>query len=274
MHVRTRTWFGFVVVASLLFIAGSQVAFFDPLENAVLTAAAPVESALRDATRPVADFVNNLTDINRLSDENQTLLEENERLREELARLREVERDFQQLSQLVDIRRPGAEDTFVAANVFAHDPSNLTDVIAIDRGSADGLQEGMVVLTQQGSLVGSITRVLEDAAWVTLITDQTSAVSALIQESRVQGVVAGAPDGTLTMEFVQETADVKAGDLVLTSGIGGRHPPGELIGQVVEVEEAAPELFQEVRVQLLADLSRLEEVLVLVSFVPQEMAAP
>ena len=274
MQVRTRTWFGFVIVASLLFMAGSRFAFFEPLENAVLTVAVPIESVLQDATRPAADFVNNMTDINRLSGENQALREENERQTVEIARLREVERDFLQLSELVKTRPFGPEDVLVAANVFAHDPNNLKDIIAIDRGRADGLQEGMMVLTPQGSLVGSVTRVLGDVAWVTLITDPDSAVSALIQESRTQGVVVGAADGTLTMEFVEETADVQAGDLVLTSGIGGRHPPAELIGQVVEVEQAAPELFQEVRVQPLADLSRLEEVLVLASFLPQEMIEP
>ena len=273
MRARTRTWFGVVVVASILFMAGSRFAFFEPLENAVLTIAVPIETVLRDATRPAADFVNNMTDINRLSGENQALREENERQTVELARLREVERDFEQLSQLIKIRPPGPDDVFVAAGVFARDPSNLKDIIAIDRGRDDGLQEGMLVLTPQGSLVGSVTRVLEDVAWVTLITDPDSAVSALIQESRTRGVVVGAADGTLTMEFVVETADVQAGDLVLTSG-SGRHPAGELIGQVVEVEQAAPELFQEVRVQPLADLSRLEEVLVLASFLPQKLIEP
>ena len=106
------------------------------------------------------------------------------------------------------------------------------------------------------------------------MTDQTSAISALIQESRVQGVVVGSADGTLNMEFVEETADVKEGDLVLTSGLGGDHPSGELIGQVVKVGRAPQELFQEVRVQPLADLTRIETVLVLTSFVPQDVATP
>lgn len=274
MHVRTRAWFGFVVLAALLLIAGSRFAFLAPLEDAALSAAAPIEAALRDATRPAADFVNNLTDVNRLTDENQALIEENERQAAELARLREVEREFQELQQFVNIRQPEADDVFIAADVFAHDASNLNDRIAIDKGKADGLQEGMVVLTPQGSLVGSITRVLAGSAWVTLVTDQTSAVSALIQESRVQGVVAGAPDGSLTMEFVDETDDVKAGDFVLTSGIGGNHPRGEIIGQVIEVEEAGSGLFQSVEIQPLADLSRLEGVRVLASFVPQDEIQP
>lgn len=274
MRVRTRTWFGLVVALSLLFMGASYFAVLDPLENAVLQVVAPVEGALQRASRPLADFVNNLTDVNRLSDENRALREENERLFRQVVHLREVEAENQRLRQLLDVRQRRPQDTFVAADVFARDPSNQKDVIAIDRGRADGLQEGMIVLTQQGSLVGSITKVLDDHAWVTLISDPDSAISAFIQESRAQGVVVGAADGTLTLEFLEETADVNEGNLVLTSGLGGRHPSGEVIGKVVRVERAAQELFQRVRLQPLADLSRLEAVLVLTSFLPQDVTTP
>jgi rod shape-determining protein MreC len=71
------------------------------------------------------------------------------------------------------------------------------------------------------------------------------------------------------MEFVQDTADVHEGDLVLTSSIGGRYPEGELIGEVADVQRSAQELFQSVRVRPLTDLSRLEEVMVLTSFIPE-----
>jgi rod shape-determining protein MreC len=274
MRVRTRTWFSFVVAASLLFMAASRFAIFDPLEDAVLTVTGPVESGLRDATDPLADFVNNLTDINRLTDDNRALRDANERLRVENARLTEAERDLRQLEQLSNVREGSADDVLIPAGVFLRGPSNLRDMVAIDKGKSDGLAEGMVVLTSQGSLIGSITDVLDHVAWVTLVTDQTSAVSAMVQSSRVQGVVAGGPDGTLTMEFVEETADVKEGDMIVTSGIGGRHPQGELIGQVVEVESSPQELFKSVRVQPLADLSRLEDLLVLQSFLPLEAGAP
>jgi rod shape-determining protein MreC len=274
VHVRTRTWLSFVVIAGLLFMAGSRFGVFDPLENAVLVAVAPVESALQDATRPVADFVNNLTDINNLKNENRDLRAENERLLEQLSQSREVETENQQLRQLLDIREARPEDTFVAASVFARDQTNTREAIAIDRGSSDGIREGMIVLTQQGSLIGSVSNVLDDMAWVTLITDGNSAVSAVVQESRAQGIVAGVADGTLEMEFVQETADISEGDFVLTSGLGGRHPGGELIGRVVDVERTAQELFQSVRVEPLADLSRIERVLVLENFMPQEAPPP
>lgn len=274
MQVRTRTWLSFVLAASLVFLAASRIAVFDPLENAALTVAAPIESGLRDATRPIADFVNNLTDVNSISNENQALREENERLTEEVAALRESERAFQQLQLLFDVRGVNPNDRFIQASIFAQEPNNLQDRIAIDRGTSDGLAENMIVLTRQGSLVGTVSQALDNVAWVTLITDPSSAVSAMIQASRVQGVVVGAADGTLTMEFVEETADVKEGDLVLTSSLGGLYPAGEVIGRVVAVAPAAQELFQSVRVQPLADLTRLETVLVLESFQPSELPAP
>lgn len=274
MHVRTRTWFSFVVGAGLLLLAASRVTFFEPVENAALTVSAPIDSALGEVTRPVADFLNNLTDINRLTDENQTLREETERLTVEVTRLQESERELHELQVFIDVRGVQTDETFVAANVFAREPSNAQELIAIDRGREDGVEENMAVLTLQGSLVGFVTRVLDDFAWVTLITDPESAVSARIQESRVEGVVAGSTNGTLTMEFVERTADVKEGDLVLTSGVGGNHPPGEIIGTVVEVDQAAQELFQAVTVEPLADLAHLESVVVLSSFVPQEPGLP
>ena len=274
MQARTRTWFGFVVLASVLFLAASRVALLDPLENAALSVAAPIESGLRSATRPVADFINNITDINRLSNENSSLREENELLTAENARLIEAEQELRDLQGFLELRGIREGDTFVQADVFGTGPSNALQVIAINRGSNDGIAEHMLVLSPQGTVVGTISRVLDSAAWVTLVTDQTSAISALIQESRVQGVVAGSADGTLNMEFVEETADVKEGDLVLTSGVGGRHPSGELIGQVVEVERAPQQLFQAVRVQPLADFTRLETVLVLSSFAPQDPVLP
>lgn len=274
MQVRTRTWFAFVVMASMLFLVSSRFAFFDPLENAVQSTVAPVEAALGDLTQPLADFVNNLTDINRLTDDNQALSEENERLRAQVARLQESDTELQQLKQLLNVRTRNPNDTFVDAEVFAREPSNLKDMIAINRGQSDGVEKGMVVLTRQGTLLGSVTSVLDDVAWVTLIIDPSSAVSATVQASRVQGVVAGSTEGSLTMEFVERTADVKEGDLVITSGVAGNYPPGEVIGAVVNVERQPQELFQSVHVEPLADLSRLEGVLVLTSFRAADAGTP
>jgi rod shape-determining protein MreC len=274
MRARTRTWFSFVLIISMLFILASRFGVFDPLQNATLNVSAPVESALRNATTPLADFVNNLTDARNVSRENQALREQNEKLLAEVATLRQAQNELTDLQQFLNVRgqRPG--DAFVQAHVFAQDGGNEQREVTIDRGTSDGVREGMIVLTRQGSLIGSITRALDDVSWVALISDQSSAVSAVVQSSGAQGVVSGSFAGTMTMEFVAATADVKEGDLVVTSGVGGRHPAGELIGQVTKVQTTAQELFKSVQVQPLADLSHIENVMIMTGFVPQEPAAP
>ena len=100
------------------------------------------------------------------------------------------------------------------------------------------------------------------------------AVSAMIQESRVPGVVSGSYSRRLTMEFLRQAANVHEGDVVLTSGIGGGFPPGLVIGRVTAVESSPQEVFKDVTVEPLASLSRLETVLILTSFTPLQLERP
>jgi rod shape-determining protein MreC len=274
VNSRTWLWLAIVIAAGLVLMGASRLAVLEPVENLVLRVTSPVQDALRDASRPLADFLTNLTDVDELTDENQRLREEIDRLTSEVSRLRGSEIRLQQLQQLLQVKETHPEDEYLVANVFAQDPSNLKEVIAIDRGKADGVREGMVVVTEGRSLVGRVTKALDDYAWATLITDPNSAVSAMIQESRAQGVVAGSHSGRLSMEFVRQDAQVNEGDVVLTSGLGGTFPQGILIGRVTEVDRQAQELFQSVSVEPLAGLSRLETVLVLTSFEPAQLEAP
>src|SRR5262249_53187563 len=152
---------------------------------------------------------------------NEKLRSENERLNADLARLREDATRTQQLEQLLNVKNSLANQETIAASIVARAPSNLRQQVAINRGSSDGLKAGMSVVTEGNTLVGTISKVEADHAWVTLVTDVDSAVSSLLQESRDQGVVAGGYNRKLSMEFVGQDATVKEGDTVVTSGLGG-----------------------------------------------------
>jgi rod shape-determining protein MreC len=271
---RTGVWTLAVMALAVLLLALSRAGLLGPLENVVLTVFSPLQNALTRVSEPAADFISNIRRTGELSDENQALRAENERLNAEVARLREDETRLQQLAQLLQVKQAHPDEQFLAANVFARDPSDVKEVVAIDRGKRDGVKEGMAVVTEGGSLVGSITSVFDDYAWVTLITDPDSAVSAMIQESRAQGVVSGSYSRRLTMEFLRQAAAVNEGDMVLTSGIGGDFPPGLVIGRVSAVESSRQEIFKNVTVEPLASLSRLETALVLTSFTPVHLQGP
>ena len=224
--------------------------------------------------RPIAETVTNYGDLHDLTEQNAALRAENERLNSELARLREDATRREQLERLLQVRESIAGQQFVAASLIARDPSSLRQVVAIDRGRNDGLKSGMPVVGEGNALVGTVTKVEADHAWVTLVTDVDSAVASLILESRAQGVVSGGYNRKLSMEFVSQEATVKEGDTVVTSGVGGSYPDGLVIGRVTGVQAQRQEIFQSVTVEPLASLSRLEKVLVMTSFVPTRLTAP
>jgi rod shape-determining protein MreC len=99
------------------------------------------------------------------------------------------------------------------------------------------------------------------ASKVQLLIDSNAAAGALIERTRVQGVVVGAPNGTLIMRYVPGTADVKTGDLVVTSGIDGIYPKGFVIGTIDHAERRLGE-YHEISVRPAVDFTRLEEVLI------------
>ena len=274
MTARTFVWTGFIAIAAFLLMSASRLTLLDPVENLTLNVTSPMQRVLGDTTRPIADWVNNITAAGALSDENRRLRTENERLTAELALAREDSAELKDLQDLAAVQAQFPQDVFLTAGVVARDSSNLRSVIAIDHGSGDGVREGMIVVTEGRSLVGTVSRVFDDYAWVTLITDPKSAVSAMVQESRAEGVVAGNYDGELIMEFVGQGAPVKEGDFVLTSGVGGGYPPDVVIGRVARVQKTNQDLFQSVYVDHLASLSGIENVLVLTSFVPITLEQP
>src|SRR5262245_29433126 len=89
MTARTFVWTGFLAVAAFVLMGASQFTLLDPVENLTLNVTSPLQGVLTDTTRPLADWVNNLTDAGALSEENQRLREENERLTNDLALARE-----------------------------------------------------------------------------------------------------------------------------------------------------------------------------------------
>jgi rod shape-determining protein MreC len=274
LTARTAAWFASVVSFGLILIAISGIGLTRPMEDVSFRLFAPLEAVLRSVASPIADAVTNYSDVRALTEENEQLRSETERLNAEIARLREDATQREQLERLLNVRNNLKDQQFVAAKVFARDPSNLRQAIAIDRGSSDGLKKGMPVLTEGNALVGTVTRVEDDHAWITLVTDVDSGVSATILESRAQGVVSGGYNRRMKMDFVGQDSGVRQGDTVITSGVGGSYPPGLVIGRVTGVGGERQDIFRSVTVEPLASLSKLETVLVMTTFVPKRVTQP
>ena len=143
MTSRTMLWTLIVVVGGVLLVVISRAGVTAPLENAVLFVVSPAQRALGDAASPVDEFFDNIGEADNLREENERLRTENEQLASEVASLRESETRLEELRQLLQLKETQPEEEFLAANILAHEPSNLKEMVAIDRGEQDGVQEGM-----------------------------------------------------------------------------------------------------------------------------------
>lgn len=183
------------------------------------------------------------------------------RLQEERAEAQRTDN----LRQLLELRERAGLDT-TAAEVIAAAASPEFRTVTIDKGTSHGLQTDMAVISPAG-VVGRVILPGGRASRVQLLVDRNAAAGALIERTRVQGVVMGFGDGSLRMQYVPNTSDVKTGDLVVTSGIDGIYPKGFVIGTIDHVNRGISQ-YHEITVRPTVDFSRLEEVLVVKTLPP------
>jgi rod shape-determining protein MreC len=153
------------------------------------------------------------------------------------------------------------------ARVIGRDPANWWRTIRIDLGLRDGVPANAPVLTAEG-LVGRVAQVGYRHSQVVLLGDPDCRVSALIEDTRDHGVIA--PDSAspldnilVDLSYLSRNSPLKAGQRVVTSGLGGIFPKGILIGQIVDFHSVEFGLFVEARVRVAAKLNALEELWVI-----------
>lgn len=194
-------------------------------------------------------------------EENETLLRTIGRLEEENLRFREAivaSERFESLAEFQERR----EVPMVPANVIAQDLSRWFQSVVIDRGAESGVRAGMPVITGSG-VVGVVAGTTPEAAKVLLVIDLQSRVDAYVQRSRARGTVRGRSEEPCEFDYVLREDDVREGDQLLTSGLGGVYPKGLVVGTVASVERKPYGLFQTVRVAPAVDFRKLEEVFVI-----------
>jgi rod shape-determining protein MreC len=167
----------------------------------------------------------------------------------------------ERLKKLLDLKS-SLRTSSVAASVIGEDGTPWFKTIMIDRGAADGLREGMPVVASDG-IVGQLVKVAAGSSRVLLLSDHASSIAAIVQRSRARGVVKGKGGGRCALDFTLHEEDVKVGDTLITSGIGGVFPKGVPVGEVTMVKKGEYGIFQTVDVRPKVNISRLEEVLVI-----------
>lgn len=254
---------GFLLLLAFMIFAGNLKNRQDAniFERTVLTVFSPFFNVCSKLTNTTGGFWGDYIALVGVRSQNRALLEQlrvmNGRLLTEQEALLSNERLKGLLQLKGTLRYPS-----VAASIIGEDAAPWFRTLTVDRGASDGLQEGMPVVASDG-VVGQLVKVADNTSRVLVVTDHSSAIAVIIQRSRARGVVRGAGNGRLTLEFAIREDDVKVGDQVITSGIGGTFPKGIPVGEVTMVKKGEYGIFQTVEVRPAAMISRLEEVLVL-----------
>jgi rod shape-determining protein MreC len=220
---------------------------------------AELQRIVSGAVTGVQDVWNGYVALRGVKDENAALRQELQDLQIRLQEERALAQRTEDLRQLLELRQRSELET-TAAEIIAGGASPEFRTVTIDKGTGDRLDTDTAVLSPSG-VVGRVILPSLRASKVQLLIDRNAAAGATVERSRVQGVVVGVGTEELRMDYVPGTADVKAGDLVVTSGIDGIYPKGFVIGTIESVDRGAG-TYHEIRVRPAVDFSRLEEVLV------------
>ena len=233
----------------------------NPLERSVMGVTAPLAGGAAALNGFVDGVWRDYVDLLDVRRENVVLRKSVKRLNERIVANNEAVVANARLKALLDLK--GTLDSpSLAVSVIGDDSSAWFKTLVVDRGAADGLLEGMPVLAAGGA-VGRLVKVAAHSSRVLLLTDHASAIAALVQRSRARGVVRGMGSGRCSLEFTVKEEDVKVGDTVISSGVGGVFPKGVPIGEVTMVKKGEYGVFQTIEVRPTVTIGNLEEMLVL-----------
>jgi len=236
------------------------------LQRSVLGVVSPLQRAVARTAFLGAELWRGFVFHRETYTENRKLRERVRALETELQLVAHRAQESVRLRELLELRQAVPLDT-LPARVVGRDGVPWFRSLTLDKGEADGVALDAAVISATG-VVGRVFAVGSHAARVQVLLDRDSGAAALVERSRVMGVVSGQVAGAdtgaedLALKYVPERADVVVGDLVVTSGLDRIYPKGLVIGRVRAIGEVAG-LFRDVRVEPSARFDRLEEVLVL-----------
>lgn len=253
------------------YVREGEAGVIHSIRSGVNTVATPVRMVGAVVATPFNAIGNVFTNLSAPQETLSELKKQNEELTSELAQLTEAEKTAERLESLL-----GLQSTYnlqsTAARIIGTTGDAWSQTVTIDKGSANGFEIGMPVCNS-GGVIGQIIEVSAATSTVRLINDENSGVSAMVQSTRAQGILQGQPDGTLMLSYVPADADVKVGDVIITSGLGGRFPKGLPLGTVSSVSRAANATYYTIVVRAISTAESNEEVLVITSLTDEQAAS-
>jgi len=252
-----------LVIMGVILLAFSGI--LRPVLGAVMDPFVKVQGWISNQFMAIYDFFTLPRDVTDLMAENSELKNEVSQLQSQIIELQEQLSEADILYALLDFARAKPENTYIAASVIGRDSNPFMHYLIIDHGSDDGIRYGMPVVTQQG-LVGKIDAVTASAARIQLINDPDSSINVRMQSLDEEAQLVGSITGDMQLTMIPSDVELQAGEILLTSGLGGNYPSDIVVGQVVNVQKKESDIFQTANVDSTIDFSTLRAVLVIINF--------
>lgn len=239
-------------------------------ENLVGAAAEPGQTAASGVGGWLQGLFSYFGSVKSLRAENEALKQENVALDKQVRDTEGLTQENQELRAMLNLMKTESKLDLVAAQVIAKDPSNWYSSFTINKGSNDGILKNQPVLTANKELIGQVYKVGSNWAEIITILDPDSGVGSMIERSKDLGVVEGdtalLQQGLCRIGYLARDTDIKIGDYIETSGMGGVYPKGLLIGTVLEIGEDHTNMSKYATVQPAVSIGKLSQVCVLTGF--------
>ena len=232
-------WIALVAIILLIVLAAFSASGRNTGDGLFRTALSPVAGFLHSVQKEVGDFFVRVFTPSEVQEENERLREAVLLQQQQLALLDETEKENARLTELLSYVETNPNLNFVTASVIGRDSNPYIDTITLNAGSRSGVTEKMAVITADG-VVGRVSEVGPNWCRVKTMCDEKMRISVMVQRTRDEGMLGGIYEqdgeilGTL-LYYLPGKADIREGDIIRTSGIGGFFPKGLYVGTVLSV---------------------------------------
>jgi len=252
----------FVVLSFILLINDQRNNYLSILRNSIAIAIYPLQSAVEIPSRLTDWFDLRIKSKEILIKENQNLLSQQKINSSILQRYESLEQENERLKQILNAAS-NLDNKVEITRIISVNVNPYRHTIVIDKGERDGVYEGQVLLDADG-VIGQILHTNFLTSEAILISDSDHALPVEINRNGLRTIVLGNGSYTkLDVPYIPNNADIEIGDLLVTSGLGGKFPSGYPVAKVDFIESDLSEQFYKVSAKPIAYLNQVREVMLL-----------
>ena len=238
------------------------------ISSGVGSVISPLQKIVYNANDKIKGSFDFFINFSKVKQENEELAAKNAELENKLIEYNRMKEENTTLREMFDYSQANKNYNYLGCNIVGYSGGNISNGYIIDKGTNDGVKKDMIVITPAG-LVGKVTKSESNYSIVQTILNENIAVASMVESTReTTGILQGITDSknkNLTMlSNIPIDSEIKEGDVILTSGLGGMYPQEIRIGEVVSVEVDSVGIMKKAIVKPYVDFNKLEGLFVVV----------